>query len=103
MHQILGLSPTEWAAIFTMFSIVVGSIIGIIKYFKLSITEPLYERMDRLSDSIDEMNQSRKANEGKIFNTLDDHTKEIGEIYGRVNTLEVITQSNTTRLDRTLK
>lgn len=103
LHNILGFSLAEWAVIVGLIGTVFGGCAGLIRYFKLSITGPMTKAIDELRLDLRDFNSSRKENESKLFKLTDDHTKEIGELYGRVNTLEVITQSNTTRLDRTLK
>ncbi|WP_339011347.1 hypothetical protein VNN41_06350 [Lactococcus garvieae] len=103
MHNFFGFSLAEWGLISAFISGIFGGCMGLIRYFKLSITAPMTKAIDELRLDIKDFNSSRKENESKLFKLTDDHTKEIGELYGRVNTLEVITQSNTTRLDRTLK
>lgn len=63
------------------------------------IFKPVTQSVNTLSQRIEEMNSSRKENEGKLFAIADDHTKEISRLDGRVNTIEVISQSNTLRLN----
>lgn len=97
MNKIFGLEFSELAALVT----VIGGFITFVSWvMNQLIFKPVTQSVNTLSDRIEEMNISRKENEGKLFNITDDHTREITRLDGRVNTLEVMNQSTTMRLDR---
>lgn len=48
--------------------------------------------IDELREDFSESRDSRKRNEKKLFDTTDEHTKQIYSLDGRVKTLETINQ-----------
>ncbi len=96
MYTIFGLTIAEAGATVTIIGGFITFISWIMNHF---IFKPVTQSVNTLSQRIEEMNSSRKENEGKLFAIADDHTKEISRLDGRVNTIEVISQSNTLRLN----
>jgi hypothetical protein len=94
--KIFGLTFAELSAI----TVFIGALFGGIGWAIRITLNPLHKAIEELSKDIKDLNQSRKENEGKLFSITEDHTKEISRIDGRVNTLEIMNQSTTLRLDR---
>lgn len=90
-------------SIATVLSIIGVSIVGglsfLIKLLKDSIMTPINHSIDTLNvtikglrEDLNESNVSRKEHEKKLFDNLDEHTKQIYLLDGRVKTLETINQ-----------
>lgn len=78
---------------------VVGGLSFLIKLLKDSIMTPINHSIDTLNvtikglrEDLNESNVSRKEHEKKLFDNLDEHTKQIYLLDGRVKTLETINQ-----------
>lgn len=93
---ILGLTIAEVGTLVGLVVVLVSFVSWNMNHF---IFQPISKSMDTLSQRIDEMNTSRKENERKLFEVTDDHTKEITRLEGQVNTISVIAQANTLRLN----
>ena len=100
MHEILGFNLQELGALTVLLTFVFSGCVGLIRYFRKSISEPMKASIDELREDLRESREKRERNEGKLFNITDDHTKSIIKLEGRVNNVEVATQSNTMRIDR---
>lgn len=92
MYKIFGLTLEEWAAATVLFTFFFGGCAGLIRYFRKIISEPLRTSIDELREDFSESRDSRKRNEKKLFDTTDEHTKQIYSLDGRVKTLETINQ-----------
>lgn len=103
MHVFLGFTLTEWVAATGLISFVFGGCATLIRYFKKSISEPMTIAIDELREDLKESRQKREKNEGKLFGIADDHTKQLYNHEGRLNTLETITSSSVMRIDRAEK
>ena len=78
---------------------VVGGLSFLIKLLKDSIMTPINHSIDTLNvtikglrEDLNESSVSRKEHEKKLFDNLDEHTKQIYLLDGRVKTLETINQ-----------
>ncbi|WDA70072.1 hypothetical protein [Lactococcus lactis] len=100
MHEILGFNLQELGALTVLLTFVFSGCVGLIRYFRKSISEPMKHSIDELREDLKESREQHEHNEGKLFNITDDHTKSIIKLEGRVNNVEVATQSNTMRIDR---
>ncbi|MDG4968239.1 hypothetical protein [Lactococcus lactis] len=100
MHVFLGYTLQEWVAVTVLLTFVFTGCAGLIRYFRKSISEPMKLSIDELREDLRESREQREHNEGKLFDITDDHTKSIIKLEGRVNNVEVATQSNTMRIDR---
>ena len=103
MHVILGYTLDEWVAVTVLLGFVFGGCAALIRYFKKSISEPMKISIDELREDLKDSREQRKRNEGKLFGITDDHTKQIYNHEGRINTLETITSSSIMRIDRAEK
>ena len=97
MKEFLGLTIVEWVGIFTLTGIFVSMFSWITRTVALG---PLRTDIKQLNEELKAMNASRKENEKHLFKVTDDHTKDIIKLEGRVNTIEVVNNSNTLRIDR---
>lgn len=103
MHVFLGFTLAEWVASVSLFTFVFGGCASLIRYFRKSISDPMTLAIDELREDLKESREQRKENEGKLFGIADDHTKQLYNHEGRLNTLETITNSSVMRIDRAEK
>ncbi|WP_225666750.1 hypothetical protein [Lactococcus garvieae] len=103
MHVFLGFTLAEWVAAVSLFTFVFGGCASLICYFRKSISGPMTLAIDELREDLKESREQRKENEGKLFGIADDHTKQLYNHEGRLNTLETITSSSVMRIDRAEK
>lgn len=107
MHVFFGYTLQEIVAVTVLMTFVFTICAGLIRYFKNSISEPMKVAINELEaglsglrEDLKESRELHKRNEEKLFDITDDHTKSIIKLEGRVNNVEVATQSNTMRIDR---